>query len=51
MEKYLFERLHQFNQESDNVYRDHWGSILNFIDDKRTVVNGEPMEPDKAFKL
>ena len=49
MDKYLFERLHEFNADSENVYRDHWGSILNFIDDKRTVVNGEALRPEKAF--
>ena len=34
MEKYLVEQLLDFNDNADNVYRDHWGSILNFIEDK-----------------
>lgn len=51
MDKYLKERLLSFNDNTPNVYRDNWGSVLNFISDNRTVVNGEGFAPDQVFKL
>jgi hypothetical protein len=51
MEKYLFQQLFTFNNVSENKYRDQWGSILSFIEEKRTTINGEVLEPEKVFKL
>lgn len=45
MEKYLQDRLHDFNTESANAYRDQWGTVLDFIDDNRIAANGESMIP------
>ncbi len=51
MEKYLQHRLHDFNTESANAYRNQWGTVLDFIDDNRISANGESMIPSQVFEL
>ena len=45
------ERLLDFNAESDNRYRDSWGSLLNYLNQDKIVINGEEISPDQIFKI
>ena len=51
MEKYLGERLLEFNEITDNQYREKWGSILSYLNNDVTCINGELFSPDEIFKL
>ena len=39
MNKFLAQQLREFNKETGDVYRESWGSILNFVheDPSRTT--------------
>ena len=51
MDKYMGERLLKYNQESDNRYRDSWGSLLNYLHQDKIIINGEEISPDQIFKI
>lgn len=51
MEKYLEDRLHDFNNTTANAYRDQWGTVLDFIEDNHITANGETMIPSEVFAL
>ena len=51
MNKYMGHQLLKFNAESENHYRDCWGSLLNYLNQDSIMVNGERVSQDEIFKL
>jgi len=49
MEKYLNQQLKAYNRQSQNQYKQCWGTSLDFISDNQTQLMGQTISPFQIF--